>query len=356
MTDTLRNKCELFERNRAAIAKNFMFEKDLMSIAAGLIFTGADKEADVDKLKECRSILSKHTGFFSEYRDAVKLALLSEMALTEAPEQYIEDVKAVYQKLHKGHFRDNSYMVLAAMLLCDLGRQNDADEVVDKHNEILQRMEKLHPILTDSSDISYVILLALSDRTVDAIIEDMTVCLDYLKKELKIKIGSDSIQGLSEILALTDGNIREKCDSVMRLYDALKERKAETGDGSVFSTLALLINTNESPDVIVSEILEADEFLKSCKLFQEKSGAENKKQRLMFAQLLAASSYGTGSSMINNAFINTALSVIKTQQIAAMITVFSNVLSAVLSAAADHNSTQEESDASAQAESNESAT
>ncbi len=352
MTEVLRSKCELFERNHSAISKKFMFEKDLMNIAAGLIFTGAGKEADIDKLKECRSLLNKHTGFFSEYRDTVKLALLSEMALADDPEQYIDDVKSVYKKLHKGHFKDNSYMVLAAMLLCDLGRQNDTDAVIEKHNELLQRMNKLHPILTDSSDISYVILLALSDRTVDSIIEDMTVCLDYLKKDLKIKIGSDSIQGLSEILALTGGDIRRKCDSVMQIYNTLKENKAEIGNGSAFSTLAMLIGIEKTPEVIVSEIQEADEFLKSCKLFEEKS--ENKKQRLMFAELLVASSYGTGSSMINNTFVNTAISVIKAQHIATMISIFSNVLSGVLGAVADKGKSEKSSDESAQSQSNDS--
>ena len=350
MTDSLKNKCELFERNRSAISKKFIFEKYLMNIASGLIFTGAEKEADIDKLTECRSILKNHTGFFSEYRETVKLALLSEMALADDPEKYIEDVKDVYKKLHKGHFRDNSYMVLAAMLLCNLGRQNDTDVVIEKHNEILQRMNKLHPVLTDSADISYVILLALSDRSVDTIIEDMTTCLDYLKKELKIKIGSDSIQGLSEILALTDGDIREKCDSVLQLYNILKENKAEI-DGSAFSVLAMLIGTDETPEAIVGEIKEADEFLKSCKLFKDKE-SENKGNRLMFAELLVASSYGTGSPMINNAFVNTALSVIKAQQIAAMISVFSNVLAGILGAVADKNSSETSDDESAQSESN----
>lgn len=333
MTENLRKQCELFERNRSAISGKFVFEKSLMSIAAGLIFTAAGREADIDRMKECQSILNQHTGFFSEYRDTVRLALLSEMALSDNPEQYIEDVKTVYKKLHRGHFENNSYMVLAAVLLCDSGRQNDTDEVIEKHNEIMQRMEKLYPFLTDSSDISYVILLALSDRTADAVIEDMTTCLDYLKKDLKIRTDSNSVQGLSEILALTDGDIRKKCDSVMQLYDALKEKKAEIGDGSVFSSLAMLTGTDEAPETIAGEIQEADEFLKDCKLFENNS--ENKKQRLMIAELLVASSCGTGSSMINNAFVNTALSVIKAQQIAAMITVFSNVLAGILSATAD---------------------
>lgn len=141
----------------------------------------------------------------------------------------------------------------------------------------------------------------------------------------------------------------------MQLYNTLKENKAEIGDGAVFSLLALLIGANEAPDVIVSEIMEADEFPKGIKLFKGKSESEDKKQRLMFAQLLVAYSYGTGSSMINNAFINTALAVIRAQQVAAMITVFSNVLTGILGAVADKSSSEKSSDESAQSESNKSA-
>lgn len=333
MTERLRNKCELFLRNRNAVSKKFMFEKDMMSIAAGLIFTGADKDADIEKLNECRKILNKHTGFFSEYRDAVKLALLSEMALSENPEQYIEDVKAVYKKLHKGKFKDNSYMVLAAMLTCDLGKQESADEIVEKHNDIMKQMEKQHPILTDSEDISYVILLALSDRTVESIIGDMNKCFDYLRKTCKIKAGSDSVQRLSEILALTDGDIREKCDKAISIYDILKNNKADITGGYAFSALGALVGIDETPEVIAREIMEADDFLDGCKGFDEKS--VNKNQRLMFAVMLVAESCGSSSSVISNTFINNALGIIKAKQIATMITIISNVLPTVLGAVAD---------------------
>ena len=350
MTDNLRNICGLFEKNRAAISKKFLFEKPLMSTAAALIFTGAGKEADIERMKECRSILNKHTGFFSEYRDTVKLALVSEMSLAADPEKYLEDVKAVYKKLHKGHFRDNSYMVLAAMLLCDLGRQNDADAVVEKHNEIMQRMNKLHPVITDSSDISYVILLALSDRTADSIIEDIETCLDHLKNTCKIRVGSDSIQGLGEILALTDGDIFEKCGKVIKLYDLLKDNKAEIG-GTGYSSLGMLISIDETPEVIVGEILEADEYLKQFRLFGKES--EDRSQRLMFAELLVASGYGTGASMINNAFINCAFGILKAQQIVAVISVISNVLPAVLGAVTDSESGDTDSGDTAGPESGE---
>ena len=346
MTDKIRNKCELFERNRTAISKKFLFEKSMMSIAAGLIFTGADQEADVEKMAECRSILKKHTGVFSELRDTIKIVLLSEMALSDDAGQFIEDVKAVYKKLHKGHFRDNSYMVLAAMLLCHLGRQSDADAVVEKHNEILKQMNKLHPILTDSEDISYVILLALSDRPVESILGDMNECLDYLKNIRKSKVGSDSMQRLSEILALTDGDVKEKCDRVIKLYDILQQNKTVTADGYIFSSLGMLIDIDEAPESIVEGIFEACEWMKDCKGFE--NNAEGKRQRLMVAELLIAELYGTGATMISNAFVGNALSIIKAQQIATTITVITNLLSAVIGAVADNKSTETDGNDTAQ--------
>ena len=335
MTDTLRKKCELFERSHTAISKKFKFEKQVMSIASALIFTSADKEADVDRMKECRSILNRNTGVFSEYRDAVKLALISEMTLSADAERYLEDVKNVYQKLHKGHFKDNSYMVLAAMLLCDLGRQNDADTVIEKHNDIMQRMKKLHPFLTDSADISYVILLALSERTADAVISDTEACLEYLKANCKI--GSDSAQGLSEILALTDGDIKEKCAKVITLYDTLKDKRTSAVSGSVFSALGMLINSDETPGNIIAEIIAADEYLKECKIFGKEQ--EDRSRRLMFAALLTASSCGTSASMVSSAFINTAFGIVKAQQIVAVLTVISNVLPAFLGAVTENKET-----------------
>lgn len=348
MTENLRNRCELFERNRSAVSGKFLFENNIMSIAAGLIFTGADKEADIEKLKECRRILKKHTGFFSEYRDTIKLALLSEMALAAEPEQYLKDVKAVYQKMHKGHFKDNSYMVLAAMLICDLGRQEDADEIIEKHNEIMQQMNKEHPILTDAEDISYVILLALSDRPVDAILSDMSAYSDCLKAAFRHKVGADSIQGLSEYLALTDADVQEKCDKVIRLYDALKESKADIGGGHVFFALGTLTGIDDTTESIVSEILEAEAFLKNCRGFDEKS--IDKKDRLMFAVLLTAASCGADASVINNTFINSALGIIKAKHIAAMITIISNVLPSVIGAAVGGNDSEADDDEAAQPE------
>jgi len=336
MTDILTKKCELFDRNRIAISKKFISENTLMSIAASLLFTAADKDADIEKLTDCRNILKNHTGFFSEYRNIVEIALISEMTLSHDAEQYIEDVKEVYQKLRKGKLQNNSYMVLAAMLMCDIGKQDRSDEILEKYNEIIKNMEKLHPILTDSKDISYVILLALSNRPVDTIISDMNECFDYLKKTCKIKIGSDSIQELSEILALKDGDMKEKCDNVIKLYNTLKEKKAAVGDGAAFSSLGTLIDIDEKPEIIINEILKVDKYLKGCKGFNEES--VNKKQRLLFAEILVAQTHGAGTAMLSNAFINSTINVIIAQRISAIISIISNVLPAAIGSVIEQDS------------------
>ena len=337
MNEVLKRKCELFEKNCTVISDKFRFEKPIMSIAASLIFAGADREADIEKLTECSNILKKHAGHFSEYRDIVKPALISEMALSDEPEQYIEDVKAVYEKLHKGRFKDNSYMVLAAMLLCDLGRQNAADEIIEKHNEIMRQMNDLHPVLISSEDISYSILLALSDKPVDSVLSDMAECYDYLKKESKIKVGSDSVYGLGEILALTDDGMKAKCDKITALHNLLKENKADTG-GYAFTALGTLVNVEAEPEALVRDILETDAFLSRLKRFDEKNLQKN--YRLMFAIILVAESRGAGISIANSISVSTALSVIKVQKLVSTITLLSNVLPSVLGAVLDKSDSE----------------
>ena len=338
MTENLRTKCELFERNRSAVSQKFIFENDVMRIAAGLLLTGAEREADIETLTECRRILSERAGFFSEYRGNVKLALITDMALSPDPEQYLADVKAVYQTLHRGHFRDNSYMLLSAMLICDAGRQAHAEEIAEKYGEILRRMEKQHPIITNAEDISYVILLAMSDRTADAILRDMDECAETLNSRLRI--GADSVQGLSEYLALSDGDIREKCDRIVRLYDALKSQKASIGSGNALIALGTMANLDEPAETLVSDILEADAFLAECKGFDEKS--MDKRDRLMTAVILTAESRGTAVSAVNNTFINSALGIIRAKHLVTVITVISHVLPPLIDAAANMSGTDTE--------------
>ncbi len=348
MREQVREKCELLAKNRAAISNRFMLENSLMSVVAGMIYAGANMETNIEKLAECRKILAKNTGLFSTFRKTVELALLSKMALSEDPEKYLADVKAVYDKVRNG--KDNSYLVLASILICDQGKKDSASEIAARYHEIMKRMNKEHPVLTSSEDISYAMLLALTDRDIDSIVNDIEACIRYLKQDKKIKADSNSLQGLGQLLALTDGDIEAKCDKVVRLFNRFADRKAEFGTGTELSALGTLIDIDVDEEALVDEIIEAEGLLKENKGF--KNGSMEKTKRLMFAAILVAESYGKKSPAVSNTYISGALDIIKAKQVSMMVSAMSTFVS-LASSMLEKPETQEESEAKSETEKDE---
>ena len=129
MNSELMRKLELLASNKKAIDKGFYFEMGMSQVVAGLLFAGAGKEADIEKMKEARKILKKKAGVFSAFRDATELVLLARMAMAPDMEQYIDDLIEVFNVLMKGKVFEDSYMVLTAMIIVDRGRKADAEEI-----------------------------------------------------------------------------------------------------------------------------------------------------------------------------------------------------------------------------------
>ena len=176
MNSEFTRKLELLAANKKSIDKAFKFEMGISQVVASLLLASNGKEADIEKMKEARAILKKKAGVFSAFRDATELVILARMALETDPEQYIDDVKEVFDIFMKGRVFEDTYMVLASMIVVDRGRKNDAEAIKDKTNEILKRMSKKHPILTSSEDLALAALLATTDRDIDSIIDDMEEC------------------------------------------------------------------------------------------------------------------------------------------------------------------------------------
>ena len=323
MNTEFTHKLELLASNKNAIDKGFYFEMGMSQVVAGLLFAGAGQEADIEKMKEARNILKKKTGVFSAFRDATELVLLARMAMAPDMEQYIDDLIDVFNVLMKGKVFEDSYMVLTAMIIVDRGRKADAEEIKTTTDEIMKRMSKLHPILTSSEDLALAALLAMSGRTVDDVIFDMEECYKYTKKELKLKAESNSIQALSQILAITGGDIKAKCDKVAELFEAFKENGSKFGTYLEFPALGTLLDVEVPTDVLVPEIIEAADFLKKSKGFGGLS--MDKKTRLMFAALLAGEVYSGGSSgaaysAVNNAVVtNSAIAMVIAEETAIMV-------------------------------------
>lgn len=329
MIDEVKARCELLAANSIAVRKKFFLEKDLMGIVSGLIFTSAGREADTAKMKECRKILKRRTRLLSNLRAVVELALLSKMALAEDPPQYFSDFMDVYKKVRKGKLLENDYMVLASLLILELDRQEESTEIVKKAKVLFEKMNKDHPILTTSEDTSFVMFLALTDKTVEAIMEDLREGYSYLNDTCKFSATGNAIYELCEVLAISYGDMTEKCDKVMRVFNAFKKRKAEYGKAQELSSLGALIDLDLDTDSLVDEIIEAEAYLKTQNGFGDK--IMEKTQRLMYAAIVVAGVCGRNTSAIGNAVITNTLSIVKAKQISTMISIIGSVAPSLIS-------------------------
>ena len=325
MNSEFTKKLELLAANKKAIDKEFYFELGMSQVVAGLLFASAGKEADIERMKEARNILKKKAGVFSALRDATETVILARMAMEPDMEQYINDLIGVLELLTKGKVFEDSYMVLTAMIIVDRGRKADAEKIKATTDEIMHRMSKLHPILTSAEDLALAALLAMSGRDIDSVIDDMEESFRYTKKELKIRADANSIQALSQILALTGGDMKAKCDKVAELFAAFKENGSKFGTYLEFPALGTLIDVDVPTEVLVGEIIEAADFLKKSKGFGGLS--MDKKTRLMFAALLASEVYSNGRdtleavSTTNAVITNSAISMIIAEEVAIMVIV-----------------------------------
>ncbi|MCR4716858.1 MAG: DUF4003 domain-containing protein [Lachnospiraceae bacterium] len=322
MNIEIQNKCDLLVKNRELIESKVKLGNPLMTTVAALIFTEKNVTVDVDKFAECKKLLEKNTGTFSGFQAISKVAVISKLALADNPEDYLNKLKNVYEKLGKGMISNAAFIVQASISIVDAKRDAEVDALKEKFDDLYKRMKKEHPLLTDHRDISFIANLALTNKDVDTIIKEMEECYDYLKKDLKVKIGNNEIQGVSEILALTDGDMKEKCDKIASLYDTFTAHKTKYGKvNNEYASLGVLIDINKDKDELVDEIIETANYIKGHKGFGNLSISD--KIRLMFAAMLTSSVYNADNANAVGSAMNSSVAVVIAEQLMVLIIVTS---------------------------------
>lgn len=320
MDQDLARKLELLASNKQTIDHEYMFEMGLSQAVAALLLAIADQPVDIERMRECRNILSGKVSALSSFRDSTELLVLARMAMAQDPERYIDDTLEIYKVFSKGVFFSDSYMVLTSMIICDSNQKENAAAIKARTDEIMRRMAKEHPLLTSNEDLALAALLAMTGRDIDAIINDMEECYTYTRNELKLGVDANSIQTLAQILALTEDNIRLQCDKIAHLFRAFKDQNAKFGTYLEFPAIATLIDINRPTDWLVRDVIEGAEMLGKNKGF---GGLEmDRNTRLMFSAMLASEVYKSDAtdSEVNKTLVNnTVLAMIIAEEIALMI-------------------------------------
>lgn len=316
MEQELMDRCDLFAVNHSLLSSQFKWESDLMNYAAATVYTSQMKEIEPERMKECLAVLKSKTGELSEYRGNIKTTLLSKMALSDDPASYFDRVEQVYKLLHKSVWMGNEHKLLAAVTICEHKQPEEYQKYVDRTNEIYDCMKKKHSWLTSDEDIPFAAMLAVSDLSIDRMIENMEEMYAVLKKEF---YDNNAVQSLSHVLCLVPESSEVKCEKVIQIYHELKARKHKFGSGYELTILGALTALPLSVEQIVDRVIEADDYLKSKKGFGDLGlGSSN---RRLYAALMVMDTYKKDCTTKGDILLGSVLTMTITMEICLIIAI-----------------------------------
>lgn len=310
MNEQTRLRCELFIENKNRIKRLLWWEGALIHLACACVYTVKDKIVDDSTLLLCKDMLKEKVSMFSNFRSTVKSPITSMLAVSENPEQTLDQGLRVYELL-KQDFWGSIYLPLAAMVIAQRVGQDEYGAVVTRTRRLYTRMKSEHPFLTSGEDSAFCALMALSEQSDDSLIHNAERCYEILKPSF---FSSNAVQSLSHVLALCDGQPEEKCQQTTTLFNRLKESGYKYGTQYELPTLGFLAMTCGDFNEIADEIIEIDQWLSAQEGFGIFSSV-TKKQRLMYSGILAQKDYFQNNTM-QIATMNSTISLIVAQEAA----------------------------------------
>lgn len=325
MKKELEKRCQQFIENRDKIKEVFVWNGGLIHLACAAIFTANNKTADIQLLFSSKQLLKQQVGPFSNFRNTAQAAMISMLAVSDYPGEYLEEGLDVYAALKK-RFWSSTHLALAAMVIAQLTDKTEYMGIVERTRSIYDLMKSEHPFLTGSDDSAYCALMALSDKSDDALLEDAQIIYTTLKEHF---FSANAVQSLSHVLALAEGEIEKKVERTIELYRQLKMRGYKYGTSYELPTLGVLALGQQNITELVEEMIEVDTWLSKQKGFGFFSGVTNK-QRLMYAGMLVGYQEDN-DKMLQTATLNSTVSIIIAQQAAMMAAIAAGSASAAAS-------------------------
>lgn len=310
MRSSLSNLCNSFIENRDALKETFFWGSSYIYPVAAAVFVDKRKTAELEHLEKCHEILKDNTGFFSNFRNCIKLPMVSMMAVSSDPEEKLKKALTVYELL-KQHFFSSNYLPLASMTISDFVEPVHYEAVARRTRRIYDLMKQEHPFLTSGEDSVFAALLALSNASDEVIVQNTEECYDILKPQF---FSSNAVQSLSHVLALCEGDAEMKCSRAMDLFYKLKDQGYKYGTGYELATLGVLAMLPADLDTIADDTVQVAEYLAG----QRGYGilGMTKRQRLMHAGLIVTSDYLDQNTSMQAAAVSSTISLIIAQQTA----------------------------------------
>jgi len=240
------------------------------------------------------------------------------LSLDDGCEQRFEEVTEVYDMLKREGFWASDYLAVAAYLIVIDTDKHNYLNTVERAKQFYDGMKKNNWFHTGQDDYIFSVMLGLSDISVEAGTERVNELYKRLKSEFR-RAGGNSVQALAQMLTL-GGKSDEALEHLLLLRQTLRDSKIKLDRVYTLPALGALSLLPVDGHVLVSDLLEAQEYLRGQKGFGVFSISTQ--ELLLFSSAIISSVYA--KDMNDKVIASTSVSIVNiiiAQQIAMMIAV-----------------------------------
>lgn len=321
MDEKLQLLCDRLVSDKKALKKKMHGEMDsnATSTMSAFLYAGAGKDLDIDRYVECKKILKKNVNIFSEFRGIAFTLVVTKMALSDNPTEYLEGAMTVYKKLRERHkLTASANMVMASLTLYEYGGVERADENIDKLEELYKKLQKDHPLLVCDEDRGFLAMIVASGANIDKVIEEITACFEAGKK---IYVFKNAVHSMAQVLSLNSMDTEKKVEKVKELIKGFKAARKPISKEYGLGAVGALTLLNMPTDEIVAKVSEVDDYLKHQKGF--KWFSVDTKIRRLYAQLLVMMAYLPEDSSMMTSMISSTIAMVILEEIIMLIIIAS---------------------------------
>ena len=263
MRTSLRERCEAQIRNETMLRKGRLLEFESIMKLGAMLYVNAGREVDVEWLKECKRILKSKVGLLSNFRGYMQYLVQIKMSLADDPNEYIDGVLDVYQRLKQNIMLPGEMVAMAATTIYENCPAEERDAVADKTRAAYAKVKSQHRFLTGEEDLALVALMVMTGVDPDQAARKAEELYTMLKDNYLP--GSDTPQSVAMVLALSEKPAEQKVKDFFALYEACKAAGHATGKSKAMTIYATYADMDEDRAKIVDQIGEVDLWLKKQK-------------------------------------------------------------------------------------------
>ena len=313
MKEETKRRVDNFIENYNTAKKAFFWDGTLAPCTYAIARLGSEKEVSVEELKAIKKQIKKESkGIFNISVTSARHLVAAVMTESDNPGETLSRINDYFKKLRK-ITTGADFDAAAAALISRYTKAEDADALIEKVREVFRGLKEEHPILTGYDDIINCVLMAQTEKSAEALVEESEKNFGNLKGDFFSK---NNVQSLACILTVFDGESEDKCFRSVNTYNKLKENKIRLSGYSLAcaGTFSQLVK-DEDFDAVVNEIEEVSDVLKKV------SGLGNfsagKTFRKLMSTAIVLSVFAEDKSKDHSgATINSIVSTILAQQMA----------------------------------------